>query len=745
MDTRIWGFLICLFSLVLSGCAEGTSLDEAVAVRASYEGYKQAILDQDGKEAVAFVDKKTLDYYRKMLDLALRGDRETVRALSTIDKLMVLSIRHRIPSEYAEQMTAESLFVHAVDEGWIGKQWVINNELEDIAVSGTSATGVHISAGKETPLKRVFQKEDDRWRVNLTCCMPVTDQEMKKMITQSGLSEHEFLAKIVESVSGREVVDTVWEPVIKEGANEAYSQSVSHAEKGKYSRAEADYKEASRLDPKLGREPTVENETKAGKNQEIVKSFTGKSSDDGGEHAAGIKKFFDDFGAALSSGDVGRIADLFDSRILLGLLKQQGMLPDAIRQDEVLRSMDQALPSQLADPVVGVQWERYEIRGVRFVKDETEAMIYSRHWDADDISFRMRWWLFRENDKWRAYDFEDLHMAARFSTMVGVGFKMGDQRDPSVKSFPELVNAMQEYAAGDTESALVKLQELDGVAFPPVLESVRLMMIATVLRDNVDYKRAIAAADRAVAQNTDVPLVYLVYSASYNGLKQYKKALEHANRYAELLGKDADYYTEVGDAYLGMGRTTDAIQAYESGLADDAQSGHNVLGLMRVLPDDQRHAAVKYYKQLNDVDEWLVAFGQRLLREKDRKTLQTLLEIHKRVLPDSQDIVEYEKDMKNDWGVAALDDGNYEFAITLFTEAIRLDPKYVDAYNNRGNANADQGKFDAAIADYSQAIQMHPRYAIAYYNRGVAYESKGEQAKAKADFARARELGYEPE
>ena len=360
----------------------------------------------------------------------------------------------------------------------------------------------------------------------------------------------------------------------------------------------------------------------------------------------------------------------------------------------------------MSDPASGVRWERYEIRAVRFFKDETEGVVYSRHWDADGVSSRMRWWLIRENDKWRAYDCENLHMAARLSTMVGLGFRMVDQQDPSVKRFPELVGAMREYAAGDTESALTKLQKLDGARFPPVLESARLMMIAAILSDNGEYECAIATANRASTQNTDVPLIYLIYAASHNGLKQYEKALEHASRYAELLGKDADYYTEVGDAYLGMGRTADAIQAYESGLVDDAQSGHNVLGLMRVLPDDQRHAVVKYYKQLNDVDEWLVAFGQRLVREKDRKTLQTLSEIHKRAFSGSEDLVQHEKELKNDWGVAALEDGDHQLAINLLSEAIRLTPDMPQPYAGRAAAYRALGNEETAAEDEREAQEL---------------------------------------
>jgi tetratricopeptide (TPR) repeat protein len=65
-------------------------------------------------------------------------------------------------------------------------------------------------------------------------------------------------------------------------------------------------------------------------------------------------------------------------------------------------------------------------------------------------------------------------------------------------------------------------------------------------------------------------------------------------------------------------------------------------------------------------------------------------------------------------------------AIHCYTEAIRLKPDYVDAFNNRGIARKDKGDLDGAIRDSNEAIRLQPHYANAFNNRGTACQAKGD-------------------
>ena len=45
-----------------------------------------------------------------------------------------------------------------------------------------------------------------------------------------------------------------------------------------------------------------------------------------------------------------------------------------------------------------------------------------------------------------------------------------------------------------------------------------------------------------------------------------------------------------------------------------------------------------------------------------------------------------------------------------------------------------------AIADFTQAIQLDPSYVEAYNNRAFSYEAQGRRAEAIADFRKAQSI-----
>ena len=86
----------------------------------------------------------------------------------------------------------------------------------------------------------------------------------------------------------------------------------------------------------------------------------------------------------------------------------------------------------------------------------------------------------------------------------------------------------------------------------------------------------------------------------------------------------------------------------------------------------------------------------------------------------------------------------YERAFEHYSEAIRLNPEYVLAYNNRGIILGTMGRNREAIEDFNIVVRLKPDYAEGWYNRGIAFYQLGKTNEACNNWLKASRLGSEP-
>ncbi len=92
-----------------------------------------------------------------------------------------------------------------------------------------------------------------------------------------------------------------------------------------------------------------------------------------------------------------------------------------------------------------------------------------------------------------------------------------------------------------------------------------------------------------------------------------------------------------------------------------------------------------------------------------------------------------------------LYDQNKDFvrAYEHFSDAIRLNPEYVLAYNNRGIILGSQGRNQEALEDFNRVLTLKPDYAEGWYNRGIVFYQTGRTSEACNDWLKAARLGSE--
>ncbi len=100
---------------------------------------------------------------------------------------------------------------------------------------------------------------------------------------------------------------------------------------------------------------------------------------------------------------------------------------------------------------------------------------------------------------------------------------------------------------------------------------------------------------------------------------------------------------------------------------------------------------------------------------------------------------------------------DYDRAIADCTKSIKLGPArdaidsssgqhlgskrtLADYFVRRGNAYQGKQNYDTAIADYTEAIRIVHKYALAFKRRALAKEKKGDKVGAAADMASAKKI-----
>ena len=179
--------LFVITAILLSACSSKSHTE----IEITFNEYKSAILNNGGEKSYSVIDQKTKDYYSWLQKSSVNFTKDDIMKLGILDKMQIIIMRHRIPSQKLAKMTGKELFIHAVDNGWVGKNGVSKLGIGKIRVDNNFGTGEVSIDGNPSSIYYHFHKENDKWKIGVMEMTKLGQVAISNQQKLSGKSEEE--------------------------------------------------------------------------------------------------------------------------------------------------------------------------------------------------------------------------------------------------------------------------------------------------------------------------------------------------------------------------------------------------------------------------------------------------------------------------------------------------------------------------------------------------------------------------
>ncbi|RYD54923.1 MAG: hypothetical protein EOP56_17695 [Sphingobacteriales bacterium] len=206
--------LVILLTLQLLLVYSAIAKQDKKQITACFEQYKTAILSEDAELALKCLDSNTIAYYSNIASLSRTATRDGIDTLPIMSKLLVIVVRHRIPKPELLKMNGKELILYAVKNGMLGDKTSIDQTtITKISIDDNKATALFKDGKQVSDNYFRFNKETEGWKLDMTSISGVVSKSFNRVISQSGLTENDFIFRLAEASSGRRIDDTIWEPI----------------------------------------------------------------------------------------------------------------------------------------------------------------------------------------------------------------------------------------------------------------------------------------------------------------------------------------------------------------------------------------------------------------------------------------------------------------------------------------------------------------------------------------------------
>ncbi len=341
----------------------------------------------------------------------------------------------------------------------------------------------------------------------------------------------------------------------------------------------------------------------------------------------------------------------------------------------------------------------------------------------------------------------DPALSANFEKMINNLVKDFGYSDQVAKDFINMVRPWKLDAAYQETSKLMIDASLQKISFDQYAQKEEQVanQLAQTIRQQIAPADASAASD--VSRYWDLAVIIKDRKAQSLGYSELFFILGNAIG----LGVDGiDVIEPQSGAQAGAGHTACQVTLFNSKALQVDLTQKNMVS-KQFVPDDEYSGPASYHELKDKANrfnlfprihtlnkEGLISVVYRSRARADAAAGQ--MEQAVSLASEAIRMDAYEPKAYLERGNIYRDSGQAEKAVADFTKIIGWDPKDAGAYNSRAGAYLLAGKTDEAISDYAKAIEINPKDAEAFYNRAVAQKSSGQGDKAISDFTKSIEL-----
>jgi tetratricopeptide (TPR) repeat protein len=260
------------------------------------------------------------------------------------------------------------------------------------------------------------------------------------------------------------------------------------------------------------------------------------------------------------------------------------------------------------------------------------------------------------------------------------------------------------------------------------------------------YEESVEYLQKAIAEDPQYALGYILLGWNYNKLQEFAKAIDsykHGLQLDPSLEHDTywDVYEGLGYCYYKTGNNKQALHFLNKALLEDpydaGKAGHlNKMG--------------RAWRNLEEYDKALESYHKALdIQPKYKYATANIAEVYRRTGRFDLALEWARKaqaiDSDYSWPLRIMasiyfDQGNPAAAKESYDKSVAMDSENRSAYNARAWFLTMQGKYQEALADVNKALALSPEYAAALHTRGRIYLAQGKDDLALADFRQAEQI-----